>query len=875
MSNIGTTTDVVIYKASPVLVQCGVFTGLPSATTLSSITGWTAATLKIRKANERGQLLLQKILSPSDFNTIIWDDWSDGSDQHFTFSLSETDTNQTVPSDGTLEIYGVISVTIDSTDLVVGHFQGVIRNSGLSAGTPTTPEELFYNQTEIDALLAAITSAPVSVRHTDGTTTTYQLDADTDLARGEALEAACEALEEGESISIGTSQYKLTAAELVLKNGSSILSNGATILFEATSGTHNIFTDGGAPVTMGIYGDLTIIGHGTAGSPTIHGIYATGDGSQIHVASTVRFNFYTSTVPLTAIQVSDGATVYADSCYVEVGKMVVGSGGVLYHGNARPLFVNYEMSGGKLYIDGTRNEDGMVVATGGTLYARDVHLVGPEGEEALVLSGATIAELDGRFEANGTNNPALLVGPSTNVTIVAGSTFLHRGTAKAIAASSGNPTIRLTGPISCDTVRDSAITYTHATAEVGGLKEETQAATTFFGNSSGISAAPTFMNALQARTALSIQDGTEAFVLAATYLCEDTLLPVITCGDGNLNFDNFGAVVFNTGKAALFRTGLELATVAATGSASDIATGTLPDARLSANIATTAYVDAHSSGLQLKTECVVLATGNITLSGEQTINGVLTSASRVLVPNQTAPEENGIYVSAAGAWSRASDMNSWAEVPGAFTFVTGGTLFANTGWSCSSTTGGTLGTTPITWVQFSSAGAYSNGTGLLLAGTVFSADFGTSSGKVSEGNHTHAASVITSGTITFARLPTGTSSSTVAIGDHQHFSTTTASVSGSVTPSHSGLTKTIKDYTVTGNITAMNSPGGSPVTGQILELNLLLSGGAWTISGWNAIFALGDNTPTIPTTSGKMFTMLFEYSALKTKWLLRAVSDTY
>lgn len=54
--------------------------------------------------------------------------------------------------------------------------------------------------------------------------------------------------------------------------------------------------------------------------------------------------------------------------------------------------------------------------------------------------------------------------------------------------------------------------------------------------------------------------------------------------------------------------------------------------------------------------------GNIALTGEQTLNGLLTSASRVLVTEQTAPADNGIYVTAAGAWSRAADADTDAEV---------------------------------------------------------------------------------------------------------------------------------------------------------------------------------------------------------------------
>lgn len=64
----------------------------------------------------------------------------------------------------------------------------------------------------------------------------------------------------------------------------------------------------------------------------------------------------------------------------------------------------------------------------------------------------------------------------------------------------------------------------------------------------------------------------------------------------------------------------------------------------------------------IKTPVTVATTANITLSGEQTIDGVLTSASRVLVKNQSTASQNGIYVSAAGAWTRAVDWNATGQI---------------------------------------------------------------------------------------------------------------------------------------------------------------------------------------------------------------------
>lgn len=137
--------------------------------------------------------------------------------------------------------------------------------------------------------------------------------------------------------------------------------------------------------------------------------------------------------------------------------------------------------------------------------------------------------------------------------------------------------------------------------------------------------------------------------------------------------------------------------------------------------ATKIYVDNIAQGLDVKASVVAATTANITLSGAQTIDGQsIVAGNRVLVKNQTAPAENGIYVASNTSWSRASDANTWSELISAYTFVETGSTYADTGWVCTVNAGGTLGTTAVTWSQFSGAGTYQAGTGLTLTGNTFS-----------------------------------------------------------------------------------------------------------------------------------------------------------
>ena len=133
------------------------------------------------------------------------------------------------------------------------------------------------------------------------------------------------------------------------------------------------------------------------------------------------------------------------------------------------------------------------------------------------------------------------------------------------------------------------------------------------------------------------------------------------------------------------------------------------------------YVDGLIEGIKPKEAVQVATDANITLSGLQTIDGYLTLAGdRVLVKNQTLAKDNGIYVAAAGAWSRSIDMDAAAEFKGTYTAVINGSA-AGKLFVCSSTVV-TLGTDPVNFIFFNSQALLTAGSGIDITGTTISVD---------------------------------------------------------------------------------------------------------------------------------------------------------
>ena len=150
------------------------------------------------------------------------------------------------------------------------------------------------------------------------------------------------------------------------------------------------------------------------------------------------------------------------------------------------------------------------------------------------------------------------------------------------------------------------------------------------------------------------------------------------------------------------------------------------------------YVDAVANGLDVKASVKVATTANLAAAynngagtltassnGAIAVDGVTLSVNdRVLVKDQTTQTQNGFYkVTATGSGgaafvlTRTPDADAASELTGgAFTFVEEGTANADNGYVLTTNGTPTLGTTNITFEQFSGAGQISAGAGLTKTG---------------------------------------------------------------------------------------------------------------------------------------------------------------
>jgi len=231
-----------------------------------------------------------------------------------------------------------------------------------------------------------------------------------------------------------------------------------------------------------------------------------------------------------------------------------------------------------------------------------------------------------------------------------------------------------------------------------------------------------------------------------------------------------------------------------------------------ADAVTKSYVDAIAQGIDAKASVVAATTANITLSGAQTIDGVsVIAGDRVLVKDQTTQANNGLYLCASGSWTRTTDADTYAELVAAYTFVEGGTVNGSNGFICTIAAGGTLGSTAITFSQFSGAGQLIAGAGLTKTGNTIDVVTASSSRiVVNSDNIDLATTAVTAGTYksvtadAYGRITAGTNPTTIS-----GFGITDAYTKTEVDTSLSG-----KLSTTGGTMSGAIAMGTSKITGM-------------------------------------------------------------
>lgn len=145
-----------------------------------------------------------------------------------------------------------------------------------------------------------------------------------------------------------------------------------------------------------------------------------------------------------------------------------------------------------------------------------------------------------------------------------------------------------------------------------------------------------------------------------------------------------------------------------------------------------------ATDVAIKAPCRAATTANITLSGLQTIDGVaLIANDRVLVKNQTAGNDNGIYLASTGAWTRTTDFDGNRDaVSGTLVLVISGTVSALSLFELSCTpTPPIIGTTSLTFNLVS-----------VVVGNASSFTTLTASGQITSGVATGTAPLVISST---------------------------------------------------------------------------------------------------------------------------------
>ena len=262
----------------------------------------------------------------------------------------------------------------------------------------------------------------------------------------------------------------------------------------------------------------------------------------------------------------------------------------------------------------------------------------------------------------------------------------------------------------------------------------------------------------------------------------------------------------------------------------------------STDAATKQYVDDLAQGLAIQAPAIVASTGTLatmsggtvtydngtagvgatlTISGSTltAIDGVtLSTDDRIVIKDESTSAHNGIYTyTSSTVLTRATDFDTPTEMAGGdFVFIQQGTLYNDTGWVMTDPVT-TVGTSDVTFVQFSGAGSFTAGAGLTLTGTEFSVNIDGVTTDIQGGNVV----VKTSAQFTTPDIGAATGTSLSATGNVAGGNLTTAGVvsaTGNITGGNvAGTTGTFTD--VAGSLTTAAQPNVTSV-GTLVDLTV-------------------------------------------------------
>jgi hypothetical protein len=421
------------------------------------------------------------------------------------------------------------------------------------------------------------------------------------------------------------------------------------------------------------------------------------------------------------------------------------------------------------------------------------------------------------------------------------------GTTTVVATAAAGTTT-LTLPAATDTLVGKATTDTLTNKTISGSSNTlsnianaslTNSSVTINGTSVSLGASATVTAAAGTLTGATLNSGVTA----------SSLTSVGTIATGVWEATDIGVAHGGTGTSTGSITGTAALTFTAGGSNTNVnlvpnGTGTvdvsskritsLADPTGAQDAATKAYVDAVQTGLDLKASVRAATTANITLSNTQTVDGVaLSVGDRVLVKNQSTGSQNGIYVVASGSWTRSTDCDNTpgTEVTsGLFTFVEEGTTNADSGWVLTTDSTITVGTTALTFVQFSGAGQITAGAALTKTGNTLDVAVDDSTIEVNsdalriKSTYVGQTSITTLGTIA-----TGTWQGSVVAGQY----------------GGTGVANTGKTITIGGNFTHTGAHTLGLTTTANTSVTLPTTGTLATLAGSETFTNKTLTTPTI------------------------------